>query len=127
MDRLKFDECQKCKDWNGTMTRCFHICSNPIKALKEFNKYKDLDEQGKLLKLPCALGDTVYSIAGDCNGDVIDCRSQNCEKCGDFYKFVEENKFDAYMLNEIGKTLFLTRQEAEQALQKMNEIRDRNN
>ena len=31
-------------------------------ALKELKEYKDLEEQGKLIKLPCKVGDTVYFI-----------------------------------------------------------------
>ena len=29
---------------------------------KELKKYEDLEEQGKLLKLHCAVGDTVYTL-----------------------------------------------------------------
>ena len=38
------------------------ILINAINVLEEYKKYKDLEEQGKLLKLPCAEGDTVYRI-----------------------------------------------------------------
>lgn len=40
-------------------------CSNcPIqKAFEKLAEYEDLEEQGKLLKLPCVVGDTVYVLA----------------------------------------------------------------
>lgn len=99
---------------------------------KELKKYEDLEEQGKLLKLPCAVGDRIYRIDTD-------------EKIGDrkieFYDI--ENivilsdgtvllKYDAYdgVICEIENIVsdkpyldfyrcFLTRPEAEQALAEM--------
>lgn len=32
-------------------------------AIRKLAEYEDLEEQGKLLKLPCAVGDTVYVLA----------------------------------------------------------------
>lgn len=34
------------------------------KWLKELKSYKDLEEQGLLIKLPCKIGDTVFIIVG---------------------------------------------------------------
>ena len=34
-----------------------------ISAAHKLAEYEDLEEQGKLLKLPCAVGDTVYVLA----------------------------------------------------------------
>ncbi len=79
-------------------------------------EYEDLEEQGKLLKLPCAVGTSVYMVAQDCGGDTLDCRSRNCDNCEYLYSFVEENKFEAYMNDEVGKTVFITKTEAEQKL-----------
>ena len=31
-------------------------------CLNKLQEYEDLEEQGKLLKLPCAMGNTVYEI-----------------------------------------------------------------
>lgn len=52
MERLKFEECKNCEDWKGCMTDCFENCMKPFEALEEFNTYKELEEQGKLLKNP---------------------------------------------------------------------------
>ena len=78
--------------------------------------YEDLDEQGLLLRLPCKVGTSVYMVEQDCGGDTLDCMRGDCEGCPYLYSFVEENKFDAYMLENIGKTVFLTQAEAEQKL-----------
>lgn len=53
--------CIKCKygELKGTI-----ICGNLLQAVYErIKEYETLEEQGKLLKLPCAVGDTVYVLA----------------------------------------------------------------
>lgn len=81
--------------------------------------YEDAEEQGLLLRLPCKVGTPVYMVAQDCGGDTLDCRCMDCEDCRYLYRFVEENSFDTYMCDAIGKTVFLTREEAEKALADM--------
>jgi hypothetical protein len=70
-------------------------------------EYKQLEEQGRLTKLPCKVGDDVYYILGIPNKTpcVID-------KC----------TFELSDINKIGKTLFLTREEAEAKLKELRGI-----
>lgn len=89
------------------------------KVLRKLAKYEDLEEQGLLLRLPCNVGTSVYMVAQDCGGDTLDCMRGDCEGCPYLYSFVEENKFETYMLEGIGKTVFLTQAEAEQKLKEM--------
>lgn len=84
--------------------------------LEALGKYEDADEQGLLLRLPCKVGTSVYMVAQDCGGDTLDCMRGDCEGCPYLYSFVEENKFETYMCDEIGKTVFLTKDEAEKKL-----------
>lgn len=88
-------------------------------ALDKLKEYQRLEEQGLLLKLPCKVGTTVYSVARDCGGDTLDCRCMDCEDCRYLYTYVEENAFDTWMCDEIGKSIFLTEQEAQSELEKM--------
>lgn len=37
-------------------------CSLMWKVAERLVKYEDLEEQGRLIKLPCAVGDTVYEV-----------------------------------------------------------------
>lgn len=69
--------------------------------VKKLADYEDLEEQGRLIKLPCKVGDDVYYILGIPNETpcVID-------KC----------TFELSDINKIGKTLFLTKSEAEAKL-----------
>lgn len=83
---------------------------------EELAKYKKLEEQGRLLELPCKEGTPVYMVERDCGGDTIACHYRECETCGDLYHYVEQNAFEAYMRDDIGKTVFLTKEEAEAAL-----------
>jgi hypothetical protein len=85
--------------------------NNPIKEywehkqvaeyLRKLKDYEDLEEQGRLIILPCKVGDDVYYILGIPNETpcVID-------KC----------TFELSDINKIGKTLFLTKSEAEAKL-----------
>lgn len=86
---------------------------------KKCDEYVRAEEQGLLLRLPCKVGASVYMVGQDCGGDTLYCRRGDCEGCPDLYEFVEENKFEAYMCDDIGKTVFLTKAEAEQKLKEM--------
>ena len=93
--------------------------ASTVSYLKELKEYKQLEEQGLLLRLPCKVGTSVYMVAQDCGGDTLDCMRGDCEGCPYLYSFVEENKFETYMCDDIGKTVFLTQEEAEQKLKEM--------
>ena len=67
------------------------------------------DREGRVLVLPCKIGDTVYRI-------------QYVQKENGRYRMgVAELKFTLLCLYEMGKRIFLTREEAEKALEKMKE------
>lgn len=67
-------------------------------------KYEDLEEQGRLVILPCKVGDDVYYILGIPNETPC-----TIDKCA----------FELSDINKIGKTLFLTREEAEAKLKEL--------
>lgn len=93
--------------------------------------YEDVEEQGLLLRLPCKVGDKLYYIDSYYNV-VVPVRlneviiqfaginnytyQYNCcsfDECGDTYEEYEFNN------NDFGKTVFLTREEAEAKLAEM--------
>lgn len=91
------------------------------KALKKLAEYEDLEEQGKLLKLPCAVGDTVYvkmQFGGCAKAEVRD--FTYFLTCG-FCIVVTSDKFGKQNIpfTEFGKTVFFAREEAEEALKRM--------
>lgn len=75
-------------------------------AIDKLYEYEDLEEQGLLLKLPCKIGDTVY---------VIGCKYRN----GTFEKWINTGKFNYSDLEKMNKTVFLTKEEAEQELKRL--------
>ncbi len=82
------------------------------KLISELKEYKDLDEQGKLLKLPCAVGDTVYAI----EVDEENFTHFHCPRKISEYRF---NLQMMDLLGMFGKCIFLTREEAESALEEL--------
>lgn len=80
--------------------------------LTQLKEYKQLDADGKLLKLPCKVGDTVYAIVTThIFGDVGDKVENNYRE--------DQRRFSLKMLDEVGKTIFLTRDAAEKRLSEL--------
>lgn len=86
-----------------------------IRLQKELQEYKDLEEQGLLFRLPCPIGTTVYEVA---EGDYD--FSKPYKEC----LYIDEFPFEIGCLDYIGKDIFLTKAEAEEALKKMQEGSD---
>ena len=89
---------------------------------EKLKEYEDLEEQGRLIKLPCKVGDTVYGIS---MGKLI---SLTVNEISIFYmkgekiinvKCQNNDEFRNYVEREFGKTVFLTKSEAEQKLKEM--------
>lgn len=74
-------------------------------GLKKLYEYEDAEEQGLLIKLPCKVGDMVYII------HVVSGGGRYADD-----KFIEPVKFGYWCLDNWSKTVFLTREAAEEAL-----------
>ena len=88
--------------------------------LKELKQYKDLEEQGLLLRLPCKVGDIVYSIAY--NGKIYPVKATRDVKIVDGVLHIVCDSWRYSHLvscNDIGKTVFLTQAEAEQKVKEL--------
>ena len=115
--------------------QCKHECEADIYL--KLAEYEDLEEQGLLLKLPCKVGTTVYVIDTiyECDNDYMDCIMEfpdryQCErgfKCEYEHEkiVVRPESFDFKMLDNFNKTVFLTKEEAEEKLKELN-ISERN-
>jgi hypothetical protein len=88
-------------------------------------EYEDLEEQGRLPKLPCKVGDTVYYINPNENTinelvvysfDIRPLQHFACDYMGARLNF-----------NQFGKTVFLTREEAETKLKELRDINSETN
>lgn len=111
-------------------------CQKDVAAIQKLGKLEDLEEQGKLLNLPCMVGDSIYKI-WSCgkNGKSIAefviahididhlpqiefsyCKKNIKYNCNYYFSNIEE----------IGKTIFLTKEEANKELQKLNKTEECN-
>lgn len=99
--------------------------------LQALAEYEDLEEQGLLLKLPCKVGDVVYRINKGARNPVIalvvtEIRHKALRSgevavklmCSDDV-MTKTNGCLVYYLEEIGKKIWLTKEEAEKALVEM--------
>ena len=87
-------ECSRCDKPNDWKNDC----------IKKLAEYENAEEEGRLKVLPCEVGTRVYEIYQFCG-------------CGAWE--IEEHKIKLEDLDKIGKTVFLTREEAEKALKEM--------
>ena len=96
--------------------------------------YEDAEEQGLLLMLPCVIGTTVYSFDRQIWIDEKGCRDCVYYAVDGFCDYEEEHpactkvfetKFNFNMLNDFGKTTFLTKEEAEAALKNLQDQEDK--
>ena len=98
-----------------------------IKASEKLAEYEDLEEQGLLVRLPCKVGDTAYRVNAGAKQPIIPMTVSEIHfLC---YKNERAVRFDAigkedmgescYRLEDIGKIVFLTREEAEKKLEEI--------
>lgn len=105
------------------MGKCIdNNCNLVNEVCKKLAEYEQLEEQGLLARLPCKVGDIMFRINKGAKNPVIELtvtqinitrRSYNLEvidrDCGELMCFK----------NDIGKTVFLTRKEAEKKLEEI--------
>lgn len=124
MERLTIDEAiKKYHKLSNSDKTCYPKEAQQItKWLEELKQYKDAEEQGLLFKLPCKVGDIAYSITRNFISEYTICSIEKYKE-GFFFNwrcekgiYINARGFTNY---DIGKTVFLTREAAEQALKKM--------
>ena len=84
-------------------------------AVEKVADYKNAEEQGLLLRLPCKAGDKVYVVVGK---NISEQKIQRIT-IGSEGKFEFCTRKRGVALFDIGKTVFLTREEAETKLKEM--------
>ena len=114
----------------GLITLFYHHLWAMADLHSRLKEYEDLEEQGLLLRLPCKVGDTIYRINQYAKEPIISMKVLQV-RFGELYignKFLRIDAINdedmgefCYLQDEIGKTVFLTKEEAEQALTKMKE------
>lgn len=93
-------------------------------ALMELKKYQEADRDGRLVVSPCRAGDTVYEVTSRKTISEYRVKAIRVELFCTFIEwdivagFVDKSIFGV-PVDEIGKTVFLTCEEAEKALEAM--------
>ena len=77
-------------------------------AMQKLARYENLEEQGRLVELPCAVGDIVWTIVRQ--RDSFDDRE---------YWLATQTRFKLDHLPLLGKWVFLTQDEAERAIKRL--------
>lgn len=89
-------------DIKANCIKCAEEHEQLAEWLEELKSYKDLEEQGLLVRLPCKVGTEVYYILG----------IPNKTPCA-----IDKCVFGLSDIDKIGESLFLTREEAEKKLE----------
>lgn len=88
--------------------------------LEELKSYKDLEEQGLLVRLPCKIGDTLYCI----DNGIVELLIVNSFRIYNFNRIeIDFENVSGFTLctfsGELDEGYFLTREEAEKKLEEM--------
>ena len=104
-----FQHCRT-EDWEN--------CKTIDDVIDKLAEYEDLEEQDLLLRLPCKVGDTVYFIY---HNEVHHEEVKRFFQCngGKNWGIVLWGMYPDLYFDQIGKTVFLTKEEAEQKLKEM--------
>lgn len=104
------------EDYNPMLDKC------TLSFLEELKDYRQKEEQGLLLKLPCKVGDVVYQITRDIVSE-FRIKTFVCDNKTFFFhweciKGIYKNVV-GFHSSRIGVDVFLTKEEAEKALAEM--------
>lgn len=107
---------------------CEPDCEEIDAVYRKLKDYEDLEEQGRLIKLPCKVGDKIFlDFAGfgkDVDKFTVKDFHLDCFKDGETTLFCDYESSDRTLSGQIdviefGKTVFLTESEAEAKLKEL--------
>ena len=94
-----------CMECNSKTAILYTVAVQAAELRARLAYYEDMEEQGRLVVLPCKVGDTVYRVfAPEGREPVISSHT------------LMSVDYIVRWIDKFGKTVFLTREEAEQAL-----------
>ena len=106
-------------EWNAMMS-----VLNSIGSYDRLRELAEADKDGRVVVLPCKVGDRLYEVTGRKTISVYKVKAIRVEL---FSLFIEWDIVEGFVwqslsginAGEIGKTVFITREEAEKALEAM--------
>lgn len=114
-ERAKTDKCRLYACRNGLIARlaAYEDIAELCGGAARLRELAEVDKAGRCVVLPCKVGDTVWRI------------KRTFEEYPDRSEpYIEPDAFLLQDVFNIGKTVFLTREEAEKALQEMESKKD---
>lgn len=123
--RLSPQACAEAREIEETLSRYDYSISRMVELMKA-------DKDGRVVVLPCKVGDVIYKLFREyteCTSYQVRKDNYCCEGCMDLcdsrevtvIRAIQPNSLPEVVryIEDIGKTVFLTREEAEKALQEM--------
>ena len=101
-------------DIKANCIKCAEEHEQLAEWLEELKSYKDLDEQGLLVRLPCKVGDSVFIIVGK---DISRQGIRKIEISDNSIIFKTNRQKRIFNVAEFGKTVLLAREDAEKKLE----------
>ena len=140
-DAEKFDSNDSVENYmKANCMKCAEEHEHLAKWLEELKFYKDLEEHGLFVRLPCKVGDTVWVVTSPINVFGYDEYDGDAEyevyefflSSVSYYASGEQFRIYAKVTNsfivayfrecDFGKSIFLTREEAEKKLEEMRNV-----
>ena len=86
-------------------------------GLEKIKKWIKADKDGRLVMLPCKVGDKLYRVFA---GEILEHKVRNMRYLAIQGRWdIDTSPFCSYVESSIGKTIFLTHEQAERALEAM--------
>jgi hypothetical protein len=93
-----------------------NLCNYRQEILAKLKYYEDLEEQGRLIELPCKVGETVWTTRWWDN-KMITKKIDGVTWCRYIFQHkITKEKFSLHDIDRIGNDVFLTKAEAEAKL-----------
>lgn len=90
-----------------------HLCRDC--DLERLEKLAEADKDGRVVVLPCKVGDTLFRVFA---GEILEHKVRNMRYLAIQGRWdIDTTPFCSYVESSIGKTIFLTREEAKAALE----------
>ena len=102
------------KEYYDNCSECANQHNQLAEWLEELKSFKEAEEQGLIVRLPCPIGTTVWDICGmDIRENVLS--GIECGKDGKQFLWANDDEW----LGELNDLVFLNREEAEKELEEM--------
>ena len=117
-----YEDTERTPEEVTALGKLFDYALEESKTLTEqlalLNRIRDLaeaDKDGRVVALPCKVGDTLYRVFA---GEILEHKVRNMRYLAIQGRWdIDTTPFCSYVESSMGKTIFLTREEAEAALE----------